>query len=85
MAKLEQLRLAKPLTQRELAEAAGVSENTVWLIENGRSRNPRPRVMRAIAAALGVAPGDVDEFRPSLQLGLAEEELAEDQQLKTAA
>jgi len=64
---LEQLRRQKPLTQRELAETAGVSENTIWVIENGRHGALRPRVIRAIATALGVQPADIDEFRPLLQ------------------
>ncbi|MBI4491921.1 MAG: helix-turn-helix domain-containing protein [Chloroflexi bacterium] len=67
MPSLEELRRKKPMTQRELADAAGVSENTIWLIENRRHGKLRPRVMRAIASALGVGPSDVDEFLPSLQ------------------
>ncbi len=73
MPTLEQLRLAKPYTQRELAEAAGVSENTIWVIEKHRHGNLRPRIMRAIADALGVEPAAIDEFRASLGLEPASE------------
>jgi transcriptional regulator with XRE-family HTH domain len=68
MPSLEQLRLGKPYTQRELAEAAEVSENTIWLIEKHRHKSLRPRVMRAIAGALGVEPAEIAEFRASLGL-----------------
>ncbi len=61
------LRLQKPWTQRELAEAAGVHENTILAIERGSHGRLRPRTMRAIARALRVAVQDIDEFRESLQ------------------
>jgi hypothetical protein len=59
IAELATLRRRVPLTQGELAAAAGVSVGTV-----------RPRVIRALAAALGVDPAVVAEFRPSLGLPL---------------
>jgi transcriptional regulator with XRE-family HTH domain len=65
---LEQLRRRQPLTQKELALAAGVSVGTVRGIEHGYYKSVRPRVIRAIAEALGVQPADVVEFRPSLGL-----------------
>lgn len=66
MARLEELRRRRPLTQAELAEASLVSEATIRAIENGYARRLRPKTMRAIAAALEVAPADIDEFRESL-------------------
>ena len=67
MATLEALRRRKPLTQRELAQAAGVSEATIRAIENGQHTGRlRPRTMRALAQVLGVRPIDVVEFRSSL-------------------
>jgi DNA-binding XRE family transcriptional regulator len=51
-APLAQLRRRVPWTQRELAGAAGVSEGTVRAIERGAYQAVRPRVMRALAAAL---------------------------------
>ena len=65
---LEQLRRRQPLTQKELAQAAGVSVGTVRGIEHGYYKSVRPRVIRAIAETLGVQPADVIEFRPSLGL-----------------
>jgi transcriptional regulator with XRE-family HTH domain len=65
---LEQLRRRQPLTQKELALAAGVSVGTVRGIEHGYYKSVRPRVIRAIAETLGVQPADVVEFRPSLGL-----------------
>jgi transcriptional regulator with XRE-family HTH domain len=67
MARLEILRRQRLLSQRELAERAGVAESTVHLIEVGRTR-PRFRVVRAICEALGVQPAEVDEFRPLIEL-----------------
>lgn len=55
-----------PWTQRELAAAAGVSVGTVRGIEQGLRRAPHPRVVRALAAVLGVPPAAVAEFRPVL-------------------
>ncbi len=65
---LEQWRRRKPWTQKELAEAAGISIGTVRGIEHGYYKTVRPRVIRAIAAALVVQPAEVVEFRASLGL-----------------
>ena len=62
MASLRQIRVARLLTIRELAQRAGVAPSTVYLIEAGRSR-PRLRVIRQLCAALAIAPEAVDEFR----------------------
>jgi transcriptional regulator with XRE-family HTH domain len=66
MARLEELRRGRPLTQAELAAAADVSEATIRSIENGYAGRLRPRTMRAIAAALAAELADIDEFHPSL-------------------
>jgi transcriptional regulator with XRE-family HTH domain len=66
--RLAALRRRVPWTQRELAAAAGVSVATIRGLEQGGPRCPRPRVIRALAAALGVPPAAVAEFR--LALGL---------------
>jgi transcriptional regulator with XRE-family HTH domain len=50
------------LTTRELAEKAGVSPATIWRIERGEKHDRQPRVMRAIAGALGLHPSDIAEF-----------------------
>lgn len=65
---LEQWRHRRPWTQKELAEAAGVSIGTVRGIEHGYYKTVRPRVIRAIAAALDLQPAEVVEFRASLGL-----------------
>jgi transcriptional regulator with XRE-family HTH domain len=70
IAELATLRRRVPLTQGELAAAAGVSVGTVRGIERNAYATVRPRVMRALAEALGVAPAAVAEFRPSLGLPL---------------
>src|SRR4051812_1731735 len=66
--RLAALRRRVPWTQRELAAAAGGSVGTVRGIEQGLPRRPQPRVIRTLAAALGVPPAAVAEFR--LGLGL---------------
>jgi transcriptional regulator with XRE-family HTH domain len=66
---LEQWRRRRPWTQKELAESAGVSVGTVRGIEHGYYKSVRPRVIRAIAGALGLQPAEIVEFRPSLGLG----------------
>jgi transcriptional regulator with XRE-family HTH domain len=68
VARLAQWRHRVPWTQQELAAAAGVSAGTVRAIERGAHQAVRPRVIRALATALGVAPAAVAEFRPSLGL-----------------
>lgn len=46
------------LTQKELAEQAGLSELTILRIERGNfTEAPRPATVRGIADALGVDPG----------------------------
>lgn len=47
------LRKRKALTQAELAEAAGVSTDTIVKLENAR-HEPRPPTVRKLADALGV-------------------------------
>jgi DNA-binding XRE family transcriptional regulator len=56
---LAELRHRAFLTQAELAEQAGVSTSTIASIERGENP-PRPSTARALAAALGVRPGDID-------------------------
>ncbi len=65
---LAALRRRVPWTQRELAAAAGVSLGAVRNLEQGAYPTVQPRVIRALAAALGVAPAAVAEFRRSLDL-----------------
>ena len=60
VAKLRELRKRRVLTLRELEEVSGVSYNTVWRLENGRSQ-ARPSTIRSLAGALGVEPGELVE------------------------
>ena len=81
---LEQWRRRQPRTQKELAEAAGVSVGTVRGIEHGYYKSVRPRVMRSIASALDVQPADIVEFRSSLGLGAEPDVLPEEAEPATA-
>jgi len=56
------------LTQAELAEASGVSIHTIRGIEVGKHL-PAPRTARALAAALGVNPLDIDEVAEAVRRG----------------
>ena len=51
--KLRELRRRRVLTLHELEERSGVSYNTIWRLENGRT-GAQPRTIRKLAAALGV-------------------------------
>ncbi|MDQ3692781.1 MAG: helix-turn-helix domain-containing protein [Chloroflexota bacterium] len=64
--KLRALRIARALSQRDLAERAGVTQKTVLDLELGR-QEPRLRTIRRIATAFGVEPAEIDEFREALE------------------
>ncbi len=59
---LRELRVERLLDIGELARLADVAPSTVSLAEAGRT-TPRPAAMLRIAAALGVDPRQVAEFR----------------------
>ena len=59
--KLRQMREAKKLSQRQLAEIAGTSQKTVWFWETKGSANPRSYLVEAYAKALGRSPSKVRE------------------------
>ena len=61
---LRELRKKRFLSQRDLATAAGISRTTLAALEDGKNP-PRPSTARAVAAALGVDPADVDWPKPS--------------------
>ena len=56
--KLKELREARALPLRELANEAGVGHNTIYRIEHGQ-RNVLPRTVRRLAKALGVEPREL--------------------------
>ena len=53
MRRLRELRRQKVLSMRELEEISGVSYNTIWRLETGKT-GAHPRTIRRIADALGV-------------------------------
>jgi DNA-binding XRE family transcriptional regulator len=59
-ANVRRLRIAKEWSQDRLAEAIGVEQNAISLIENGRS-NPTLMVIEAIADALDADAKDLFE------------------------
>lgn len=65
---LRTLRAQRGWSQLQLAASADVSLKTLYKIESGRAVRVQGRTIRALSAALGVAPADVAEFRPSLGL-----------------
>jgi transcriptional regulator with XRE-family HTH domain len=52
--KLKVAREESLLSQRELAEKAGVNHVTIARLESGAAREPHPRTVRKLSAALGV-------------------------------
>jgi DNA-binding XRE family transcriptional regulator len=57
-ARLKDLRAAAGLTQEDLATRAGLSESTVWALENARTP-PNRKTLTALAKALKVNPEDL--------------------------
>ena len=58
----EKVRVAREgafLSQRELAEKAGLNHNTVWRIEGSGPAEVHPRTIRKIAEALSVDPASL--------------------------
>lgn len=53
IAKLKRLRAERVFSQRELARLAGLTQVTVWRLENGFAE-ARPATIRKLAVALGV-------------------------------
>ncbi len=55
--KVQELRINKGLSQRQLAERAGLSPGSVWRLEHHGSG--RPDTLKKIADVLGVRPTDL--------------------------
>ena len=62
MERLKELREARALSLRELANEAGVGHNTIYRIEHGQA-NVLPRTVRRLAKALGVEPRELMKRR----------------------
>ena len=56
--RLRELRRQRVLSMRELEEVSGVSYNTIWRLETGKT-GAQPRTIRRIANALGVDPAEL--------------------------
>jgi transcriptional regulator with XRE-family HTH domain len=61
--RVRRLRVDRSLTQRQLAEQAGVSVEAVHTIERGR-KYPRRSTVHLLAVALGVAVDDLPRAAP---------------------
>jgi transcriptional regulator with XRE-family HTH domain len=55
---MKALRQERVLSQRELARMAGLTQMTVWRLENGY-RDARPGTIRKLAQVLGVEPKEL--------------------------
>jgi len=60
------LRRRRLLSQRALAQQAGVALSTIYLLEAARTGRVTFKVMRAVSAALGVPPASIAEFRRTI-------------------
>ncbi len=58
MQRLRELRRERVLSMRELEELSGVSYNTIWRLETGKT-GAQQRTIRKIAGALGVEPAEL--------------------------
>jgi transcriptional regulator with XRE-family HTH domain len=56
---LRKVRDKRLLSQRELAERAGLSPTTILKLESGRVDEPHPRTIRKLADALEVDPAEL--------------------------
>jgi DNA-binding XRE family transcriptional regulator len=56
---LKRLRNERFLSQRDLAQKAGVSPTTIMHLETGESTDPRLSTVRKVAEALGVDPNSL--------------------------
>lgn len=63
---LREVRVRRLWSQRELASRADVTQKTIVDLERGRTE-PRLQTMRKLAAALGVEPLEIDEFRQAIE------------------
>ena len=55
---MKRLRKDQVLSQRELARMAGLTQMTVWRLENGFEQ-AHPQTIRKVAGALGVEPREL--------------------------
>jgi transcriptional regulator with XRE-family HTH domain len=60
MSALRRARLNKHLSKPALSELAGVDEDTITALEEGRTLRPRTATLVKLATALEVEPADID-------------------------
>lgn len=53
--RVRELRRARPMTLRELADKSGVHYVSIHRIESGTAKEPHPSTVRKLAEALGVS------------------------------
>jgi transcriptional regulator with XRE-family HTH domain len=63
---LVQVRKRRLLSQRDLAQQAGVALSTIYLLEAGKTERVTFKVMRSVSNALGVPPETIAEFRRAI-------------------
>jgi transcriptional regulator with XRE-family HTH domain len=63
---LAAIRKRQLLSQRALAQKAGVALSTIYLLEAARTERVTFKVMRAVSAALGVPAENISEFRRAM-------------------
>ena len=57
--RVKELRTERVMSLRELSERAGVSKDTIWRLESGKSTNAHPATIRKLAKALDVEAKDL--------------------------
>src|SRR5262245_24565782 len=57
--RIREMRLARGLTQRQLASGAGLSVTVLRDLEQGITRTPRPVTLQQLADALGASPAEL--------------------------
>ena len=57
--KLRRFRRGQAMTQAQLADAAGVNQSTIAMIEGEKRPNPHPATLGKLARALGVRAADL--------------------------
>ncbi len=68
---LRQARERRFLTLRELADLAGVAYVTIWRMEHETTGAARMSTVRALAAALGIEPGELVDWEAENSEGKA--------------
>ena len=57
--RIQKARLAKGLSQAELAEKVGLTRSAINQLESGSTKNPRPETLFSLADELGIDPREL--------------------------